>query len=60
MKREFKVTPYEVSGAVDYNRIVKEFGVEIISQDIVGNILVDSPPWTFDQMNQPPSKPSIE
>src|SRR3989344_7851599 len=38
MKREFKVTPYEVSGAVDYNRIVKEFGVEIISQDILKRI----------------------
>ena len=36
------------------------YTVEIISQDIVGNILVDSPLWTFDQMNQPPSKPSIE
>ena len=38
MKREFKVTPYEVSGAVDYNRIVKEFGVEFITSDLLKRI----------------------
>ncbi len=27
MKKEFKVTPYEVSGEVDYDKLVKEFGV---------------------------------
>lgn len=28
MKKEFKVTPWEVSGKVDYDRIVKEFGIK--------------------------------
>lgn len=27
MEKEFKVTPYEVNGQVDYNKLVKEFGV---------------------------------
>ncbi|MCX8158875.1 MAG: tryptophan--tRNA ligase [Candidatus Pacearchaeota archaeon] len=27
MKKEFKVTPYQVEGNVDYNKLIKEFGV---------------------------------
>lgn len=34
MKKEFKVTPWEVSGEVDYDKVVKEFGVSIISEKI--------------------------
>ena len=27
MKKSIKVTPWEVSGNVDYNKLIKEFGV---------------------------------
>ncbi|MFC1690782.1 tryptophan--tRNA ligase [Nanoarchaeota archaeon] len=30
MPEDFKVTPWEVSGNVDYNKLVKDFGTEII------------------------------
>ena len=30
MKEEFKVTPWEVSGDVDYEKLVKEFGIKPI------------------------------
>lgn len=33
-KKEFKVTPYEVSGEVDYNKLVKEFGTSLLSDKI--------------------------
>ncbi len=35
MKKEFKVTPWEVSGEVDYERLVKEFGVSKLDEKIV-------------------------
>jgi len=28
MKKEFKVTPYEVTGKIDYSKLVKEFGLK--------------------------------
>ncbi len=34
MKEKMKVTPYEVSGEVDYDRLVKEFGTSLISEKI--------------------------
>lgn len=39
MKKEnFKVTPWEVSGEVDYDKIVKEFGVSRISDKLMKRI----------------------
>ena len=28
MKKEFKVTPYEVKGEIDYEKLIKEFGIK--------------------------------
>jgi len=33
-KKEFKVTPWEVSGEVDYGKLVEEFGTSLISEKI--------------------------
>jgi len=33
-----KVTPWEVSGDIDYNRLIKEFGVEGVSSDLLERI----------------------
>ncbi|MEM4270590.1 MAG: tryptophan--tRNA ligase [Candidatus Pacearchaeota archaeon] len=33
-KEEFKVTPWEVTGKIDYNKLVKEFGTTPISEKI--------------------------
>jgi tryptophanyl-tRNA synthetase len=33
-KEEFKVTPYEVSGEVDYDKLVKDFGTTLISDKL--------------------------
>ena len=33
-KGEFKVTPWEVSGNVDYDKLVKQFGTSLISDKI--------------------------
>ena len=30
MKKDFKVTPWEISGNVDYDKLIKEFGLETI------------------------------
>ncbi len=39
MKKENpQVTPWEVSGEIDYNKIIKEFGVEKISPDLLKRI----------------------
>jgi len=38
MKKEAKVTPWEVSGEVDYDKIVKQFGVEKISPSLLKRI----------------------
>jgi len=37
-KEKFKVTPWEVSGKVDYNRLIKEFGTERISENMLKGI----------------------
>ena len=37
-KGEFKVTPYEVEGNVDYNRLVKEFGLSKIDEKLLSRI----------------------
>ncbi|MBI2632090.1 tryptophan--tRNA ligase [Candidatus Pacearchaeota archaeon] len=34
MKKEFTVTPWEVSGNVDYERLIKEFGVTLIDANM--------------------------
>jgi tryptophanyl-tRNA synthetase len=35
MAKEFNVNPWDVKGEVDYNRLVKEFGVEKISPELL-------------------------
>ncbi len=35
MKKEFNVTPWEVSGDVDYDKLVREFGLEKISDRLL-------------------------
>ncbi|MCU0642512.1 MAG: tryptophan--tRNA ligase [archaeon] len=37
-KKEFKVTPYEVSGDVDYDKLIKEFGVTKIDEKLIARI----------------------
>ena len=34
---EFKVTPWEVEGAVDYDRLVKQFGLSLIDKNTLNN-----------------------
>lgn len=34
MKKEFEVTPYEVSGEVDYDKLIKKFGTQKITEAI--------------------------
>ncbi len=38
MAKEFTVNPYEVSGIVDYDRLIKHFGVEKISSDLLKRV----------------------
>lgn len=38
MKKEFNVNPWEVSGEVDYNRLIKEFGIEKIDDALLERI----------------------
>ncbi len=33
MKKGFKVTPWEVSGEIDYDKLVNEFGIERINEN---------------------------
>ena len=37
-QKEFKVTPYEVSGEVDYSKLVNEFGVSKIDNKLIERI----------------------
>jgi len=37
-KQEFKVTPWEVSGEVDYERLIKEFGIEKLNEKLLERI----------------------
>ena len=32
MAKEFKVTPYEVEGKIDYSRLIQEFGLKPMSK----------------------------
>ena len=36
---EFRVTPWDVEGAVDYERLVREFGTELISDDLMKRLV---------------------
>jgi len=36
---EFRVTPWDVEGAVDYERLVREFGTELISDDLMKRLI---------------------
>ncbi|MHA1715701.1 MAG: tryptophan--tRNA ligase [Promethearchaeota archaeon] len=38
MAKEFVVTPWEISGEIDYNRIVEDFGLQLIDDDIIEQI----------------------
>lgn len=38
MKKKFKVTPYDVTGEVDYNKLIREFGVEKINDKLLERI----------------------
>lgn len=38
MAKEMKVTPWEVKGEIDYDKLVKEFGVEKISDKLLARI----------------------
>jgi len=35
---KFKVTPWEVTGEVDYDRLIKEFGTKPLTPKLVGEI----------------------
>ncbi len=35
---EMKVTPWEVEGEIDYNRLIKEFGTQPLTEDIIKKI----------------------
>lgn len=37
-KKEFQVTPWEVSGEVDYDRLVTQFGVERVNENLLKRI----------------------
>jgi len=37
-KEEFKVTPYEVEGNVDYDKLIKEFGIEKLNDKVLERI----------------------
>jgi len=38
MKEKFKVTPWEVSGKIDYDKLIKEFGVSKIDESLLKRI----------------------
>ncbi|MGH9926516.1 MAG: hypothetical protein ACRD5B_14185, partial [Nitrososphaeraceae archaeon] len=35
LKRDYNVTPWQVEGAVDYNKIVQDFGTRLITPEII-------------------------
>ncbi len=37
-KKEFKVTPWEVEGIVDYEKLAKEFGLKAINKELKGRL----------------------
>jgi len=38
MAKDFIVTPWEVKGEVDYDKLVKEFGTNLISDNLINKI----------------------
>lgn len=38
MPEEFTVTPWEVKGDIDYNKLIKDFGTELITEQLLGRI----------------------
>jgi len=38
MSEEFKVTPWEVEGKVDYDKLIKEFGLKYIDEELLSKI----------------------
>ena len=38
MKKSFKVTPWEVSGDIDYDKLIKEFGIQKIDDKLLKRI----------------------
>lgn len=38
MEKDFKVTPWEVSGEVDYDKLIKDFGVSKINQTLINKL----------------------
>ncbi len=38
MKKEFKITPYEVEGDIDYEKLIRDFGVSKIDDRVLGRI----------------------
>lgn len=38
MRKEFKITPWEVSGKIDYNALIKEFGISKINNRLLDRI----------------------
>jgi len=38
MKKEFKVTPYEATGEIDYSKLIKEFGVSELNDKLLERI----------------------
>lgn len=38
MAKEFTVTPWEVKGEIDYDKLIKQFGTEELTEDIINRI----------------------
>lgn len=38
MENDFKVTPYEVKGEIDYQRLIKDFGISKIDENLLNRI----------------------
>src|ERR687897_780482 len=38
LEKEYRVTPWEVEGVVDYNKIVEEFGTRLITPEIIAKL----------------------
>jgi len=38
MAKKFTVTPWEVTGAIDYNKLIKDFGTEALTEELIHKI----------------------
>ena len=38
MKKDFIVTPWEVKGKIDYDKLIRDFGIQLLSEDLLGRI----------------------